>query len=125
MGFYEIHVREQFSAAHALREYQGDCARLHGHNWSVELCVKCSDLDKIGIGIDFRELKKMLKEVIGKLDHQNLNEISEFQDLNPTSENIAKFIFRALKEKVQAKGAKIARVTTSESTATQASYWEE
>ncbi len=71
-GFFEIYVETNFSAAHSLVGYQGDCARVHGHNWSVEVFVRCKELDNIGIGIDFREIKTTVKDVLMNLDHFNL-----------------------------------------------------
>ena len=92
-GMFEVYVKTHFSAAHSLIGYPGDCARVHGHNWMVEAYVKCKELDEIGIGIDFRDTKKAVKKVIDNLDHFNLNELPSFKDTNPTSENIAKFLY--------------------------------
>ena len=125
MGFFEIYVRDEFSSAHSLREYEGNCARIHGHNWSVEVCIKCEELNKIGIGVDFRDLKKVLKEITGKLDHLYLNDLPEFKEVNPTAENIAKFIYGELKMKLKAKGVQLSKVSTSESASTRACYSEE
>jgi len=94
---YEVKVIDQFSAAHKLREYEGKCENLHGHNWKVEVCVRGEKLDKIGMVIDFKELKAVLGKVLGELDHCYLNDLSYFKKVNPTSENIAKFIFDNLK----------------------------
>ena len=68
-GFFEVYVKTHFSAAHALEGYQGDCARMHGHNWIIEAFVKCKELDEIGIGIDFRDIKQGVKDVLEGLDH--------------------------------------------------------
>ncbi|MCD6293598.1 MAG: 6-carboxytetrahydropterin synthase QueD, partial [Deltaproteobacteria bacterium] len=97
---FEIYVQTHFSAAHALRGYPGDCARVHGHNWIIDVFVRCSELNEIGIGIDFREIKDSVKRVLKNLDHFNLNELPAFQDVNPTSENIAGFLYRELSKQL-------------------------
>ena len=86
---FEVYVKTHFSAAHALRGYPGDCARTHGHNWIIEAFIRCTKLDDIGIGIDFRDIKQGVKGVLSGLDHFNLNELAAFENVNPTSENIA------------------------------------
>lgn len=90
---FKVFKEAEFSAAHSLREYKGRCENMHGHNWKVRLQLCASDLDSLGMVIDFEEVKQVLNKVISKLDHQNLNEIPPFDKLNPTSENIAKYIF--------------------------------
>ena len=90
---FVLKIVTDFASAHSLRNYPGDCARLHGHNWQVEVSVCSNVLDDNGIAIDFREIKKQTKLVIKRLDHQYLNEIKPFDILNPTAENIAKYFF--------------------------------
>ena len=90
---FVLKIVTDFASAHSLRNYPGDCARLHGHNWQVEVSVSSNVLDDNGIAIDFREIKKQTKLVIKRLDHQYLNEIKPFDVLNPTAENIAKYFF--------------------------------
>ena len=90
---FVLKIVTDFASAHSLRNYPGDCARLHGHNWQVEVSVYSNVLDDNGIAIDFREIKKQTKLVIKRLDHQYLNEIKPFDVLNPTAENIAKYFF--------------------------------
>ena len=90
---FVLKIVTDFASAHSLRNYPGDCARLHGHNWQVEVSVCAKVLDDNGIAIDFREIKKHTKLVIKRLDHQYLNEIKPFDVLNPTAENIAKYFF--------------------------------
>lgn len=85
-------IIDGFSAAHSLRGYQGDCERLHGHNYRVELAVSSPDLDAVGIVMDFRDLKQILKGVLKSLDHQYLNDLEPFMEINPSAENIARFI---------------------------------
>ena len=99
---YEIKVTNRFAAAHNLREFHGRCENLHGHNWFVEAVVRAAELDKIGLAVDFGVVKKLLAEVLDLLDHQYLNEKDEFKAQNPSSENIAKFIFDRLAPAVSA-----------------------
>jgi len=112
---YEISVQAEFAAAHCLRGYPGDCAGVHGHNWLVEAVVRCERLNGIGIGIDFRELRRFLKEITEELDHTDLNAHPAFRNGNPTSENIARFIFRELGRKLAGRGVMVAGVRVSES----------
>ena len=90
---FVLKIVTDFASAHSLRDYPGDCSRLHGHNWQVEVMVSSQVLDESGIAIDFREIKKQTKAVVKRLDHQYLNEIKPFDALNPTDENIAKYLF--------------------------------
>lgn len=124
-GVFEVYVKTHFSAAHSLKGYQGDCARVHGHNWAIEVFVRCEKLDEIGIGIDFRDIKRMLKEVLHELNHFNLNELTTFQNVNPTSENIAKFLYQELGQKLNSNVVKVSKVKVSETLEAGAFYWEE
>ena len=94
---YEVMVEGNFSAAHNLRGYRKKCEKLHGHNWKVRVGIRGGKLDKYGMLIDFRDVKDYLEKIIKKLDHKYLNEISHFKVTNPTSENIARFIYNDLK----------------------------
>ncbi len=96
---FEIEVCSNFSSAHRLRNYKGKCENIHGHNWKVAASVSSGRLDKAGIVLDFKVMKKALNSVLRGLDHKNLNSLAPFRSLNPTSENIAKFIFGELKKK--------------------------
>ena len=93
---YEIEVRSAFEAAHFIKDYDGKCARLHGHNWEVVAVVRGHELDKLGMLIDFRILKTELKKVLDEFDHRFLNELETFSKENPTAENLAKKIFKKL-----------------------------
>ena len=93
---YELTVRSEFEAAHKIKNYPGKCARLHGHNWIVEAIVKGTELNELGILIDFKVLKAELKKVLDEFDHQYLNELKFFSEKNPTAENLAKIIFEKL-----------------------------
>ncbi|MBN1349755.1 6-carboxytetrahydropterin synthase QueD [candidate division KSB1 bacterium] len=100
---YQICARIRFAAAHRLDGYQGACSNIHGHTWTVKACVAASACDEIGIAYDFKDLKKLLKDIIDRFDHQLLNECPPFDLMNPTSENIAKTIFQQLKAKLPPK----------------------
>ncbi len=97
---YDIFIKTHFAGAHHLRDYPGDCEKPHGHNWKVDVTVRATELDQCGMGIDFKVLKKTVKEVIDKLDHNDLNTLPAFQEKNPSSEHIAEFIFVEVKERL-------------------------
>ena len=93
---YILTIEDDFSSAHQLREYKGKCENLHGHNWLVELNVKGEKLNRLGLLIDFTDLKKILKNVLSYLDHKNLNETPPFDTINPSSENIAGYLYNRI-----------------------------
>ncbi len=124
-GILEISVTAEFSAAHSLQGYPGNCADVHGHNWTVKVFVRCRELNEIGIGIDFREVKQAVRESIENLDHSCQNEHPSFTKLNPSSENIAKFLYRELSARIKSEKAWISKVKVSETPNTGAYYWEE
>ncbi len=95
---FEIEVKGTFDAAHKVVGYQGKCARLHGHSWVVEVRVAGQQLNELGFLVDFSELNQTLKDILTQLDHQDLNELPMFQSVNPTAENIARFIYGQLVE---------------------------
>lgn len=99
---YSIKVEADFSSAHNLREYKGKCEALHGHNWKVEAVVEKEELDKAGMVFDFKYLKAELNKILEKLDHKYLNRIDYFKKANPTSENIARYIYDKLKPTIPA-----------------------
>jgi len=98
---FEIRVKTDFSAAHNLKHYEGKCEKLHGHNWIVEAAFRYEKVDKNGLAVDFKIAKTVLKNVIEDLDHSYLNELGPFKKTNPTSENIAKFIYDNVKKKMK------------------------
>jgi len=124
-GVFEICVETHFSAAHSLIGYQGNCAQIHGHNWIVEVFVRCRELNDIGIGIDFRDVRQAIKDIIKDLDHSYLNEYPEFKNTNPSSENIAKFVYRELGGKINSDNVKLSKIKVSETRGAGAYYWEE
>ncbi len=115
---YSIKVEASFSSAHNLRGYHGKCEELHGHNWKVEVVAASPELDKSGMVLDFNDLKKKMNNVLEKLDHKYLNKISYFKKANPTSENIAKYIYDSLKQQVSA----LKSVTVWENNTSSATY---
>lgn len=122
---YQIFIEDNFSAAHQIREYSGNCERLHGHNWKVKVFVKADKLDDLGIGIDFRELKKKIKRVLRLVDHKNLSEVKPFDRENPTSENIAKFLFDKLSNEINSNNLEVSRVEICETPGTGVIYYSE
>jgi len=121
---YEIKVIGEFSSAHKLKSYKGKCENLHGHNWKVELIVAGEILNSIGLLIDFQILKKKLNIVLKNLDHKNLNLIPFFRDKNPSSENIAFFIYKKMEQILKGYPLKVKKVTVWENEKQCASYYE-
>ena len=119
---YHVSIQTQFSAAHLLRNYKGKCENLHGHNWKVEVTVSTETLDEAGMAIDFTLLKQKTNDIIKQLDHQYLNEIPYFKNTNPSSENIASYIFNLLKIKLGDTTVKLTKVAVWESENSMASY---
>ncbi|MBD3296644.1 MAG: 6-carboxytetrahydropterin synthase QueD [Candidatus Omnitrophica bacterium] len=97
---FSVRIRSKFSSAHNLRGYKGACEDLHGHNWRVEAEVSGVELDDLGMLMDFKDLKKELAQVLSSLDHAYLNDVAYFREKNPTSENIARYIFKELSPRV-------------------------
>lgn len=108
---YTLKIVTDFASAHTLREYPGACSRMHGHNWKTEVEVLATGLDSVGMGIDFKEIKKATKLVTDKLDHRYLNEIPPFHEINPTAENIAAFIYKGVSELINNERIKVSAVT--------------
>ncbi|MBI1987199.1 MAG: 6-carboxytetrahydropterin synthase QueD [Nitrospinae bacterium] len=121
---YELRVRSGFAAAHQLRGYQGSCENLHGHNWKVEVVVLVEELDKIGIGLDFRQIAQVTRDLLSTLDHRNLNELEPFAESNPTSENLARWLYRELGRQLNGPKVRVSQVTVMETEDYAASYYE-
>jgi 6-pyruvoyltetrahydropterin/6-carboxytetrahydropterin synthase len=117
---YSLKVDGTFSSAHNLRGYKGKCEDLHGHNWRVEIVVKSSELDNLGMVLDFKFLKKKLGVILEEMDHKYLNKLVYFKKVNPTSENIAKYIYNKLKIRVPL----LSSVTVWENSTSSATYEE-
>lgn len=124
-GRYRMKIVTDFAAAHLLRGYEGICNRLHGHNWQVDVEVCASELNDIGMGMDFREIKTATKRLIDALDHRNLNDIPPFDQINPTAENIAAYIYKALSEELNNEQVKVCNITIWETPRACVSYSEE
>lgn len=120
---YELSIETQFAAAHQLRGYKGKCEKMHGHNWRVQVSVSSDKLNDIGIVMDFHDLKKVTNDVISSLDHSFLNEVFPFTEINPSSENIAKWIFETLRKKLDDL-VKVNSITVWESDSSSATYYE-
>ncbi len=97
---YDLMVRGHFDAAHALQGYPGECCKLHGHTWDIEVVVRGSELDEVGIVYDFKTLKDDLAAVLEPLDHAYLNEVPPFDRVNPTAEHLSRHIFERIAELV-------------------------
>lgn len=93
---YRVHVRRHFDSAHALRGYNGKCENVHGHRWEIVVCAQREDLDDIGLSVDFTLLKEKLDTILSSFDHRNLNETAPFDQINPSSENIARTVYNRL-----------------------------
>ena len=122
---YKITITDYVSGAHNLRGYEGECENLHGHNWKVEVTVASKELDSIGMVVDFKDLKKIVSGILEELDHNYLNETSYFKEVNPTSENIAKFVYSQVQEKLTPKQLKVDVVRIWETATSCAAYKED
>lgn len=123
---YELMIETSFASAHQLRGYKGKCENLHGHNWKVQAYVTAEKLNEIDIAIDFHDLKRITNEIVSQLDHKFLNDIFPFTEKNPSSENIAKWMFASLKERLtEYSNIKVSAVTIWESETASATYYEE
>ena len=91
---YEIAKDFLFSAAHQIRFHGGKCERLHGHNWRIRVHARASELDRIGMVVDFADLQKLVAEIGARFDHRNVNEVPPFDEVNTTAELIARFFYR-------------------------------
>src|SRR5579864_4632905 len=98
---YEVTVERSFAAGHYLRNYKGKCENPHGHNYKVRVTLRGKELDKAGLLLDFKDLKGVMKQVIDRLDHQMLNDIEPFIQLNPSAENLAKYFFDQTNTRLQ------------------------
>jgi len=121
---FELMIETHFSSAHQLRGYKGKCEKVHGHNWKVQVYVLAERLNEIDITIDFHDLKKMTEEIVGQLDHSFLNDIFPFTEKNPSSENIAKWIYDSLRKRLDNDDISLSAVTVWESETASATYFE-
>lgn len=119
---YELKVYSYFAAAHHLRNYGGKCEQLHGHNWKVEVFIEADELDNVGLVIDFKEIKAMLGEVLSTLDHHNLNDLPMFKEKNPSSENVAGWIYQKISSLLSCRNIHLSKISVWESETCCASY---
>jgi len=122
---YQLKVVTDFSSAHTLRDYPGACSRMHGHNWKVELEAVATQLDDIGMGVDFKVMKQAAREVSAELDHQYLNELEPFKEINPTAENIAAYMYREISVRINSETIKVTALTLWETERACVRYSEE
>jgi 6-pyruvoyltetrahydropterin/6-carboxytetrahydropterin synthase len=120
---FELKILSHFSAAYQLAMVAKKCENLHGHNWKVEVCIKGERLNEAGVLVDFGVLKGHVKAIMGRLDHQFLNELPYFESDAPSSENLAVYIANSLQEMIKAPGVAVSHVTTWESDDACATYF--
>ncbi len=121
---FEVSTESNFSSAHRLRGYKGKCESLHGHNWKVKVTLAVVGLDRIGLAVDFHDLKSALNKILNRLDHKYLNDLPYFKKTNPTSENIAKYIYFEIKKEKNLKKISGLKVSVWESEKNYTSYYE-
>ncbi len=119
---YEIAVEKHFDAAHALREYRGKCESLHGHRFQVVARIKAPQLNEIGIAFDFVELKQYLGDIVARYDHIHLNEVPPFDEINPSSENLAATIYKELEAELAGSPVTLDAIEVWESPQTRVTY---
>jgi len=112
---YQVSVEQHFDAAHFLRGYGGKCEALHGHRFRVVVRVKASEVNDIGLAYDFVELKRQLGDILARFDHTCLNDVSPFDKINPSSENIAATIYSELQPRLAGAPVSLACVEVWES----------
>lgn len=122
---YQLKVVTEFASAHTLRDYPGACSRMHGHNWKVELEAVASQLNEVGMAIDFKQMKQAANEVGGQLDHRYLNELDPFKETNPTAENIAAWMYREISARINSDTVKVTALTLWETERACVRYSEE
>lgn len=124
-GRYRLKVITEFASAHRLRDYEGACRRMHGHNWKVEIEAEATTLNKLGMVVDFKILKEAAGMVVSNLDHRVLNEVPPFDQTNPTAENLAAHLYQALCRQLADPRIRIAAVTVWENDRACVRYIEE
>jgi 6-pyruvoyltetrahydropterin/6-carboxytetrahydropterin synthase len=122
-GMFEVMIERNFSSAHQLRGYKGKCENLHGHNYKIEIYARGRELNNIGLLVDFVELKQAADEIVHFLDHKNINELPPFdEELNPSAENLARFILERVASHVRDKRVQIYKVRCFETPTSVATY---
>lgn len=122
-GMFEVMIERNFSSAHQLRGYRGKCENLHGHNYKIEIYARGRELNNIGLLVDFVELKQAADEIVQFLDHRNINELPPFdEELNPSAENLARFILERVASHVGDERVEIYKVRCFETPTSVATY---
>jgi len=119
---FELKVITDFAAAHQLRNFRGNCEKLHGHNWKIEVILSGDKLNEAGLLIDFREVKETTDRILKELDHSFLNDLPQFKNENPSSENIAAYLFEKLSGELNDNHLRVTKVTAWESDSACASF---
>ena len=121
---FQVSVEESFSAGHALRGYKGKCENVHGHNYRVRVTLEGPQLDAIGLLVDFTHLKQVIREVMGRLDHQFMNDLEPFRTVNPSAENVAKYFYDEVSRELKnlPPGARVTDVILWETDTSRAQY---
>ena len=120
---YELKIITQFAAAHRLENFYGKCEGLHGHNWKVEVFLVGEQLDETGLLMDFGKIKAQTNDLLKEIDHKYLNELEAFRKQNPSSENLARYLFERLSADLNQDGVQVSRVNVWESDTSCASYY--
>lgn len=110
-AIYTLRIITDFASAHTLRGYPGACSRLHGHNWKLEVEVVASELDELGMAVDFKVIKEQARSLVETVDHRYLNELAPFDRLNPTAENLAAYLHQGLSERLNNGRIRVQAVT--------------
>ena len=121
---FQVSVDESFSAGHALRGYKGKCENVHGHNYKLRVTLEGPELDSIGLLYDFTHLKRVIRDLVCRVDHQFLNEMAPFDVINPSAENLAKYFYEETTRQMNGMpdGARVASITVWETDTTSATY---
>ena len=119
---YEVSKEMMISATHRVREHQGGCERIHGHNWKIIVYVEAKELNNMGMVIDFKDLKHVMHKVIMPMDHNDINTFAPFDKINPTSENISKYIFDEMSKELNDDRKHISKVEVYETDNSKAIY---
>jgi len=122
---FELLIEDYFSAAHSLKYYEGRCENMHGHNWKVQVYIESDTLNKVGLVVDFKDMKQALHKFLDIIDHTNLNEVAELGGLNPTSENLAKWLYGRLGKELNSEKVKVTKIRVWESRDAAAAYFED
>jgi 6-pyruvoyltetrahydropterin/6-carboxytetrahydropterin synthase len=123
---FGVKVFLEFAAAHHIRGYDGECSRPHGHNFKVEVEATTQAINSIGLAFDFKDFKKLVKTLVDRFDHQDLNTIEPFTKINPTAETLAQYFFEELessiKQNPELKNITLQKVTIWENDRSAASF---